>query len=140
MNILKVIGPLFLDDLRAEFSRLKARRDSRRMPELLAFQEKLGRMRFLDPALLTIEPLAQAVLDARSTHLDTTLADLYDPDVMPPDLRRAHNNLDRAVDRLYRPKAFTSDRERVEYLFTLYEKMITPLQASPQARKRTRKR
>src|SRR3546814_1715940 len=49
-NILKVIEPLFLDELRAEFERLKARRDSRRLPELLAFQEKLGRPRFFDPA------------------------------------------------------------------------------------------
>src|SRR3546814_4188668 len=49
-NILKVIEPLFLDELRAEFERLKARRDSRRLPELLAFQEKLGRLRFFDPA------------------------------------------------------------------------------------------
>ena len=49
-NILKVIEPLFLDDLRAEFARLKARRDSRRSAELRRFQEKLGGMKFFDPA------------------------------------------------------------------------------------------
>ena len=49
-NILKVIEPLFLDDLRADFERLKSRRDSRRRPELLKFQEKLGLLRFFDPA------------------------------------------------------------------------------------------
>ena len=49
-NILKVIEPLFMDDLRAEFERLRSRRDSRRRPALLAFQEKLGRLRFFDPA------------------------------------------------------------------------------------------
>ena len=49
-NILKVIEPLFMDDLRAEFERLKSRRDSRRRPALLAFQEKLGNLRFFDPA------------------------------------------------------------------------------------------
>ena len=49
-NILKVIEPLFMDDFRAEFARLKARRDSRRRPALLAFQEKLGRLTFFDPA------------------------------------------------------------------------------------------
>ena len=49
-NILKVIEPLFMDDFRAEFARLKARRDSRRRPALLAFQETLGRLRFFDPA------------------------------------------------------------------------------------------
>ncbi len=49
-NILKVIEPLFLDDLRAEFAQLKARRDSRRVPDLHAFQRKLGALRFFDPA------------------------------------------------------------------------------------------
>ena len=49
-NILKVIEPLFLDDLREEFESLKARRDTRRRAELIRFQERLGRLRFLDPA------------------------------------------------------------------------------------------
>ena len=49
-NILKVIEPLFLDELRAEFQRLRARRDNRRLPALIAFQHKLGRSRFFDPA------------------------------------------------------------------------------------------
>ena len=49
-NILKVIEPLFLDDLRAEFERLKGRKDSRRRTDLRRFQEKLGRMTFFDPA------------------------------------------------------------------------------------------
>ncbi|MYG11610.1 MAG: class I SAM-dependent DNA methyltransferase, partial [Gammaproteobacteria bacterium] len=49
-NILKVIEPLLMDDLRAEFERLKSRKDSRRLPELRAFQAKLGRLKFLDPA------------------------------------------------------------------------------------------
>ena len=49
-NILKVIEPLFMDDLRAKFSRLKSRKDSRRLAELRRFQEKLGGMTFLDPA------------------------------------------------------------------------------------------
>ena len=57
-----------------------------------------------------LEPLAQAVLDARAGHQGTTLADLYDPDLMPPNLRRAHHALDRAVDRLYRRARFTSER------------------------------
>ena len=49
-NILKVIEPLFLDDLRTEFGRLKARRSSRRRPDLLRFQDRLGKLRFFDPA------------------------------------------------------------------------------------------
>jgi hypothetical protein len=46
------------------------------------------------------------------------LADLYDPLTMPAPLQKAHQELDRAVDRCYRPEAFTSDRQRVEYLCT----------------------
>ena len=49
-NILKVIEPLFLDDLRAEFNRLRARKDSHRRAELRAFQKRLGEMTFFDPA------------------------------------------------------------------------------------------
>ena len=77
--------------------------------------------------LRNLNPLAQAVLDVRATHPDATLAEMYDPDLMPPELRRAHQALDRAVDRLYRPNRFTSERERVEHLFVLYERMRTPL-------------
>ena len=77
--------------------------------------------------LSKLEPLAQAVLDARESHQGATLADLYDPDLMPPNLRRAHSALDRAVDRLYRRNGFASERERVEHLFMLYEKMCSPL-------------
>ena len=61
---------------------------------------------------------------ARAAHPGATLADLYDPDLMPSGLRKAHQALDRAVDRLYRPGGFASERERVEHLFGLYEKMI----------------
>ena len=49
-NILKVIEPLFMDDLRAEFERLKARKDKRRRVDLERFHAKLGRLKFLDPA------------------------------------------------------------------------------------------
>ena len=90
-----------------------------------------------------LEPLAQTVLDARAAHPDSTLADLYDPDLMPPDLRRAHQALDRAVDRLYRRKRFASERERVEHLFMLYEKMRAPLEAAMKpktGRRRARRR
>ena len=53
---------------------------------------------------------------------------------MPPDLRRAHQALDRAVDRLYRRGGLASERERVEHLFMLYEKMRTPLAAATHIR------
>lgn len=87
-----------------------------------------------------ISELAQAVLDAREQFPGSTLADLYDPDLMPPALRKAHQALDRAVDRLYRAKPFDSERERVEHLFGLYEKMVAPVEAAAKAKpKRKRK-
>lgn len=75
-----------------------------------------------------IEALAQAVLDARASHPTSSLADLYDPDTMPANLRRAHAALDAAVDRLYRPAPFASDRDRVEHLFGRYEALVNPLE------------
>ena len=87
-----------------------------------------------------LEPLAQAVLDARAAHPDSTLAELYDPDLMPPNLRRAHRALDRAVDRLYRRTRFASERERVEHLFALYERLRAPLAAAAAGPKRRSRR
>lgn len=69
-----------------------------------------------------IETLAQAVLDARAEFPNSTLADLYNPNTMPPILTRAHKALDRAVDRLYRKESFDSDAERVALLFEKYQK------------------
>ncbi len=92
-----------------------------------------------DKDLSRLEPLAQAVLDARAKHPDATLADLYDPDLMPPNLRRTHQALDRAVDKLYHRTGFASERERVEHLFILYEEMRTPLEAAIRAKTKRRK-
>lgn len=75
-----------------------------------------------------IEALAQAVLDARAVHTTSSLADLYDPDFMPANLRKAHSALDKAVDRLYRATPFASDRDRVEFLFGRYEALVNPLE------------
>ena len=75
-----------------------------------------------------IEALAQTVLDARAAHPTASLADLYDPDTMPLNLRKAHTALDLAVDRLYRPAPFASDRDRVEHLFGRYEALVNPLE------------
>lgn len=68
---------------------------------------------------MPIEAAAQSVLDARAAHPEASLADLYDPIAMPPDLRRAHQTLDKAVDAAYGKKSFTSDAERVAFLFEL---------------------
>jgi hypothetical protein len=85
-----------------------------------------------------VEDAAQAVLDARKKFPDSTLADLYDPLAMPPALVKAHAELDRAVERCYRSQPFDSDRQRVEYLFALYEKLTAPL--LPSAKKGRQKK
>ena len=88
-----------------------------------------------------IRLLAQAVLNARAEFPNSTLADLYDVDVMPHQLRKAHQDLDRVMDKLYRPNPFTGDRDRVEHLFGLYEKLVAPLAATaPKPRRRRSKR
>ena len=70
----------------------------------------------------TVEEAAQVVLDARGQFPESSLADLYDPNTMPPVLVKAHQQLDKAVDLCYRPQPFTSEAKRIEYLFELYEK------------------
>ncbi len=85
-------------------------------------------------------PLAEAVLEARAAHPEATLADLYDPDLMPPNLRRAHKALDRAVDKLYRKEGFASDRDRVEHLFARYEALVKPLLAKAADKPKRRRR
>ena len=90
-----------------------------------------------------LRPLAQSVLDARAAYPDSTLANLYDPDLMPANLRKAHQILDRTVDRLYRREGFSSERQRIEHLFSLYDKMRTPLEVVTKMkpkRRRPRKR
>ena len=86
-----------------------------------------------------IETAAQKVLDVRAQFPGATLADLYDPLSMPPALVKAHADLDRAVDLCYRAQPFTSERQRVEYLFGLYEQLTAPLLPSA-APKRPRRR
>lgn len=86
--------------------------------------------------LSKLEKFGQAILDARANHPDATLADLYDPDVMPADLRRAHMANDAAVDALYKRGGFKSERERVEHLFMLYEQQTAGMLAKPKKRRR----
>lgn len=74
-----------------------------------------------------IEAAAQKVLDARDGFPNSSLADLYDPLTMPPSLQKAHNELDKAVDLAYRPQAFSSEANRMVYLFELYEKYTADL-------------
>ncbi len=71
-----------------------------------------------------ISRAAQGVLDARSAHPGQSLADLYDPLSMPPDLLKAHRKLDKEVEKAYRQEPFADDEERIRFLFELYEGMV----------------
>lgn len=86
-----------------------------------------------------IRNLARAILAARARFPGASLADLYDSDLMKPALRKAHRALDAAVDKLYRAAPFTGDRERVEHLFALYERLVSPLIVEPRPARRRRR-
>lgn len=66
---------------------------------------------------------AEDILLAREHHFPATIADLYDPDAMPDDLRRAHDRNDEVLERIYIGRRFKNDTERLERLFDLYTKM-----------------
>lgn len=80
-----------------------------------------------DKQIKAIEAAAQNVLDVRLQFPNSSLADLYDPLTMPPTLVKAHNELDKSVDMAYRPQAFTSEANRMVFLFELYEKYTADL-------------
>jgi hypothetical protein len=103
------------------------------------------------PAQAAIETAAQTVLDVRAKFqsgdqpatLAATLADLYDPLTMPPELLKAHQKLDAAVDKAYEAsggkKSYKSDAERVAFLFALYQKYTSLLPSAPVKVKRKAK-
>ena len=74
-----------------------------------------------------IETAAQGVLDARAKFPASTLADLYDPLTMPPELVKAHQALDKAVDAAYGRTGFKTEAERVAFLFERYQQLTAPL-------------
>ena len=73
-----------------------------------------------DTKLDSLKSYAQKILDVREKYKDSTMENLYDPDSMPPDLKKAHVSLDSAVEKLYRKKSFNSDHERFEFLLSKY--------------------
>ena len=85
--------------------------------------------------ILSIEEKAQKILDVRLQFPNSSLADLYHPLTMPPALVKAHSELDKAVDLAYRPQAFTSEANRMEFLFELYEKYTTNLFSKEKVKK-----
>jgi hypothetical protein len=80
---------------------------------------------------------AENILLARESHFPSTIADLYDPDNMPENLRRAHERNDEVLERIYIGRRFKNDTERLEKLFELYTKMTATAKAKP-ATKTTR--
>ena len=83
-----------------------------------------------------IEAAAQGVLDARAHYPDSSLAALYDPLTTPPDLVKAHRKLDAAVDAAYGKRKFSGDRDRLAFLFELYQQIVSPLSAKKNLRRK----
>jgi hypothetical protein len=84
-----------------------------------------------------IEAAAQGILNARALYPESSLADLYDPTAMPPELTKAHATLDKAVDAAYQYKAGRDDAARVAFLFERYQQLTSLLPAV--TAKKTRK-
>ena len=87
-----------------------------------------------------VETAAQAVLDARAAHPGATLAHLYDPLTMPPNLVQAHRKLDALVDKLYGLPAQATESQRIAKLFELYQQLTAPLLPIAKAPKARRKK
>jgi hypothetical protein len=82
---------------------------------------------------------AEDILLAREAHFPKTIAQLYDPDAMPDNLRRAHDRNDEVLERIYIGRRFKNDTERLEKLFELYTKMTAEAARRPTAKKTTRR-
>jgi hypothetical protein len=78
---------------------------------------------------------AEDILLAREVHYPATIADLYDPEAMPEDLRAAHERNDEVLERIYIGRRFKNDTERLEKLFELYTKMAAAPGKATKARK-----
>lgn len=83
---------------------------------------------------------AEDILLAREAHFPATIADLYDPETMPENLRRAHERNDEVLERIYIGRRFKNDTERLEKLFELYTKMTAATATAKPATKATRRK
>jgi hypothetical protein len=105
------------------------------------FSNTLGWNTFPVPALTEqnksdLTRCAEDILLAREAHFPATIADLYDPEAMPADLRAAHDRNDETLERIYIGRRFKNDTERLEKLFELYTKMTTNAPAVKRAAKK----
>ena len=81
---------------------------------------------------------AENILLAREAHFPATIADLYDPDNMPENLRHAHERNDEVLERIYIGRRFKNDTERLEKLFELYTRMTAAAAQKAPAKKTKR--
>ena len=100
-----------------------------RMRTDFSYSNTLGWNTFPVPALTEknkedLTDCAEEILIARERHFPATIADLYAPDKMPEDLRRAHDRNDEVLERIYIGRRFKNDTERLEKLFDLYTQMV----------------
>jgi hypothetical protein len=82
---------------------------------------------------------AEDILLAREAHFPATIADLYNPETMPENLRRAHDRNDETLERIYIGRRFKNDTERLEKLFELYTKMTDRPAAKQPAKRKTKR-
>ncbi|MBZ9703243.1 MULTISPECIES: class I SAM-dependent DNA methyltransferase [unclassified Mesorhizobium] len=107
-----------------------------RMKSDYSYSNKMGWHTFPVPPLsqknkADLTRCAQDILLAREAHFPATIADLYDPENMPADLRAAHSRNDEVLERIYIGRRFKNDTERLEKLFELYTKLTAGGQAGP---------
>ncbi len=100
-----------------------------RLEMRLSYSNTLGWNTFPVPTLTEknktdLTRCAEDILLAREHHFPATIADLYDPEAMPADLRAAHDRNDEVLERIYIGRRFKNDTERLEKLFDLYAEMI----------------
>ncbi|MDS1112707.1 class I SAM-dependent DNA methyltransferase [Gordonia westfalica] len=88
-----------------------------------------------DPMKERLTVAALRVLDVREYHCEKSLAELYDPDKMPDDLRAAHAEVDALVDSIYSKRGYETDEERLSDLFAMYEEMTAAEQAAKPAKR-----
>jgi hypothetical protein len=114
-----------------------------RMRTDFSYSNTLGWNTFPVPALTEknkadLTRCAEDILLAREHHFPATIADLYDPDTMPDDLRQAHERNDEVLERIYIGRRFKNDTERLEKLFDLYTKMTKSATADQQGKAKAR--
>ena len=99
-----------------------------RMRTDFSYSNTLGWNTFPIPILTATNKMdltrcAEKILLTRESHFPKTIADLYNPEKMPPDLRAAHDENDETLERIYIGRRFKNDTERLEKLFEMYTKM-----------------